>query len=198
MIVSVPLLFGFIDSWQESIGFFLFLFGTPFVLLIAVAGAIFWLFRGIRYARDASRHLQRTVAILAAPAMLVVALLISLPLIGLGGLVGTISRLAINQSRYERIIAKARAHGSEGWSGEEEGVSFTTDPGPPLRVAFNPAGMLDNWAGIIYDPTGDVSLAKGFDARGRFSAPERVTKLFGGDLVGCRHLWGAYYSCSFT
>ncbi len=59
--------------------------------------------------------------------------------------------------------------------------------------------MLDNWSGIIYDPTGDVMLARGFDpVSGRFHAPDRITKLFEGDLVECRHLWSSYYSCSFT
>jgi hypothetical protein len=59
--------------------------------------------------------------------------------------------------------------------------------------------MLDNWSGIIYDRTGDVMLAKGFDSTtGKFYAPDKVTKLFGGDLVGWRRLWGSYYSCSFT
>ena len=59
--------------------------------------------------------------------------------------------------------------------------------------------MLDNWSGIIVDPTARVMEADGFDtATGEFAAPEEVTKLFDGDLVSCRHLWGDYYSCSFT
>ncbi|WP_010543089.1 hypothetical protein [Sphingomonas elodea] len=198
IVLSAPFMFGVVGAWDESTLFALFLFGIPFAFLITLSGTMFWLFRGIRNARDAGSLLQRTMLVLAAPSMLVATLLLSLPLLSFGGVVGTLSRLALNQSRYERIIAKARKHGPGEWRGEEDGVSFTTDPGPPLRVAFNPAGFLNNWAGIIYDPTGDVMLAKGFDAKGRFAAPERVTKLFGGDLVGCRHLWGAYYSCSFT
>ena len=41
-------------------------------------------------------------------------------------------------------------------------------------------------------------LADGFDEQGRFHAPDRITKIFGGDLVSCRWLWGDYYTCSFT
>lgn len=42
-------------------------------------------------------------------------------------------------------------------------------------------------------------LADGFDPKtGKFVAPDRVTKVFGGDLVSCRHLWSSYYDCSFT
>lgn len=58
--------------------------------------------------------------------------------------------------------------------------------------------MLNNWSAIVFDPTGKVTLADGFDEDGNFSAPARITKLFGGDLVSCRSLWGDYYKCSFT
>jgi hypothetical protein len=84
------------------------------------------------------------------------------------------------------------------WHAEQGGIIYNVDLGPPVRVAFHPEGMLDNWSGIIFDPTGEVMQADGFDARGNFVAPERITKLFGGDLVGCRHLWRDYYRCSFT
>lgn len=109
----------------------------------------------------------------------------------------------ISRGHYETIIAKVkRGHRSPGGMSsfeEDGGVRYVVDDGPPIRVAFNPEGMLDDWSGIIFDPTGEVMLAKGFDAiTGKFSAPDRVTKLFGGDLVSCRHLSGNYYDCSFT
>lgn len=112
---------------------------------------------------------------------------------------GTFSRLVVNQGHYEAIIAKVARERKAAWFEEDDGVIYSTDLGPPVRVAFNPAGILDNWSGIIYDPTGDVMKAKGFDPKtSKFYAPERITKLFGGDLVDCRHLWGDYYQCSFT
>ncbi len=109
------------------------------------------------------------------------------------------SRLFVNHNHYEAIIAKARRNPTPSWFEEDGGVTYSVDVGPPIRVAFNPAGFLDNWSGIIYDPTGDVMQANGFDpVTGKFFAPDRVTKLFDGDLVNCRHLWGNYYDCSFT
>jgi hypothetical protein len=109
----------------------------------------------------------------------------------------------VNRGHYEEIIAKVkRGHRSPSANSsfeEDGGVEYVVDAGPPVRVAFNPEGMLDNWSGIIFDPTGSVMLAKGFDPKtGKFAAPDRVTKLFGGDLVGCRRLGGSYYDCSFT
>ena len=106
--------------------------------------------------------------------------------------------MTINRSHYEPIIEKARVDRNAAWFDEHRGVTYSVDLGPPVRVAFNPEGMLDNWSGIIFDPTGEVMKADGFDASGNFRAPEKVTKLFGGDLVSCRHLLDDYYACSFT
>jgi hypothetical protein len=59
------------------------------------------------------------------------------------------------------------------------------DQGPPVRVAFVWGGILDNWQGIVYDPTGVVLTEKGH-------------LLFGGDLIHARHLWKDWYYCAFT
>jgi hypothetical protein len=59
-------------------------------------------------------------------------------------------------------------------------------------------GFLDNWSGIVFDPTGAVMQADGWDAAGKFRAPDAITKLFGGDIVSCSHILGDYYRCSFT
>jgi len=105
-----------------------------------------------------------------------------------------------NQDRYALIIAKARkAHQAEWYAEDAAGVTYSVDMGPPVRVAFEPAGMLDNWSAIIYDPTGEMLLADGFDPEtGKFRAPDSITKVFGGDLVSCKRLWGDYLTCSFT
>jgi hypothetical protein len=83
---------------------------------------------------------------------------------------------------------------------EHDGVDFIIDTGPPRRLAFpKPGGFLDNWSGVIYDPTGVVMRADGFDPiTGEFAAPDRITKLFDGDLVSCSHLIDDFYDCSFT
>lgn len=67
-----------------------------------------------------------------------------------------------------------------------------------MRVAFmTMPGFIDNWTGVVHDPTHRVALARGFSETG-FSAPRDVQELFGGDIVSCSRLIGAYYECSFT
>ena len=62
------------------------------------------------------------------------------------------------------------------------------EPGPPLRVVFvQPAGVLDNWVGIVYDPTGIVINARQFkDDWSNWNDPalKEVRQMFGGDLRG--------------
>lgn len=110
------------------------------------------------------------------------------------------SRFKQHFSEYERIVSEAK-NGvlAEGY-GESNGVRYQVESGPPLRVAFpQPGGILDNWEGIIYDPTGEVLKAKGWAEPGtKLSAPPEVVELFGGSLVSCTRLAGDYYRCWFT
>ena len=76
------------------------------------------------------------------------------------------------------------------------------DPGPPRRIAFSWGGILDNWRGVVYDPTGEVMKANILD---RKTWPNRddpdyasVAGLFGGTLVRAQHLEGNWYLCWFT
>lgn len=79
------------------------------------------------------------------------------------------------------------------------GIEVIVEAGPPVRMAFvTDPGFLDNWSGIVFDPTGVVMQADGWDAKGKFRAPPPVTQLFGGDIVACNHLSGDYYQCAFT
>ncbi|WIT14177.1 hypothetical protein PFX98_11280 [Paucibacter sediminis] len=60
------------------------------------------------------------------------------------------------------------------------------EAGSDANLAFPWEGIIDNWIGVVHDPSGrieDVDSHKG---------------AFGGDLVGCQHLSGPYYLCSFT
>jgi hypothetical protein len=76
------------------------------------------------------------------------------------------------------------------------------EEGPVPRVAFYwQRGMIDNWVGLIYDPTGEVMKANAFKADwSNWEAPElqKVKRLFGGSLFSARHLTGHWYLCSFT
>ncbi len=61
------------------------------------------------------------------------------------------------------------------------------DLGPPLRVAFVWGGFLDNWDGVIYDPSDTVQLEKTKDRR-----------IFGSDLFAVKNIEGHWYFCWFT
>lgn len=105
--------------------------------------------------------------------------------------------------QYERILKTLAAVGavqtdSVRRAGE---IDFYVDSGPPLRAAFlQPGGILDNWEGVVYDPTNAVATATGWRDRrpGEFTAAPNVLKLFGGDLVRCVHVDGPFYRCWFT
>lgn len=61
---------------------------------------------------------------------------------------------------------------------------------PPLRIAFpQPSGLLDNWCAIVFDETGELL---------RVSPASPLSKLFGGDIVGCHALDGPYLFCCLT
>lgn len=108
-------------------------------------------------------------------------------------------RFMTRRAAYERIVAEAERTRAVSYCGEREGISFKVDARPPVRVAFLlPGGTIDDWEGVIYDPTGEVLKAQGWTRPGKLSAPAGVRELFGGDLVTCRHAGGRYYRCWFT
>lgn len=201
--LASPFLIGLVSAWTATLGFLLFLIGSPVLIGVLLVGSILYSVAGVKASRQTVTARGRFINALAAPIMLVITLALAWPSLSAGGFVGTWARLMMNKRHYEAIIAKAeKRHRSSGTTSsleEDGGTEYIVDTGPPVRVAFNPQGMLDNWSGIIFDPTGEVMLAKGFDPiTGRFAAPERVTKLFDGDLVRCRKLWANFYDCSFT
>ncbi|OWQ47509.1 hypothetical protein CDL60_08765 [Roseateles noduli] len=60
------------------------------------------------------------------------------------------------------------------------------EPGRDADLAFPMGGILDNWYGVIHAPAWqDPSV-------------DRDRSSFDGDLVGCDHLTGPYFICSFT
>jgi hypothetical protein len=103
--------------------------------------------------------------------------------------------------RYSRIVDAVTQPPQPDAADQNQEARYIVDVGPPVRVAFPKDGIVDNWWGIVYDPTDAVAQAKGWEFDGgeqRFTAPQQVKALFGGDLVSCRHLYKHYYSCSFT
>jgi hypothetical protein len=86
-------------------------------------------------------------------------------------------------------------------------LGYRRDDGPPLRLAFPaPGGVLDNWCGTVFDMTGSVMRINEFRADSAQSNLTRsdeptgtsLSKLFGGDMIGCRKLHAPYYFCCFT
>lgn len=92
--------------------------------------------------------------------------------------------------------------GTDGWQEGDAGLPFIVDAGPPARIAFMaPGGVIDNWTGIVYDPSGEVLQANTFAAdwsNWDDAALATVKSLFGGDLYRCEHLKGPFYRCFFT
>jgi len=199
-VVSIALFtVGFIGAWSFGLGFFGVFIGLPIIGFTALGMTVSFLVSGIKIAPEVSSRPWRFAVCAAAPGFLAAITFLALPLFWTGSYVGSFTRLMVNWNRYEAIVADVRANPKAAWFEETNGVTYSVDLGPPIRIAFNPEGLLDNWSGMVYDPTGDVMMADGFDRdTGEFVAPQRITKLFEGDLVGCRRLWRDYYVCSFT
>jgi hypothetical protein len=114
-------------------------------------------------------------------------------------------RYARERPRYDAVVADVLAGTAgvlptHGWA-EGRGIDYAVDSGPPLRVAFlQPGGILDNWEGVVYDPTGRVATATGWrhGTPGQYTAEPDVLRVFGGDLVLCRWIEAHYYRCWFT
>jgi hypothetical protein len=103
---------------------------------------------------------------------------------------------------YAAIIQQLENRSIPVRGGAAAEIRFLVDSGPPLRVAFPETdGILDNWEGVIYDPSGAVLSAGEFGSTvgaPAFSAAPEVRRLFGGDLVACERVRDAYYRCWFT
>lgn len=113
------------------------------------------------------------------------------------------------EERYLEIIAVAQRDqnvpmNEEGCTAQQyvywvdEPFSYVVDRGPPIRVAFPQGGIIDNWNGVVYDPTGIVKSATGWAENYQYTATLEAKTLFGGDLVYCEHVKDAFYRCWFT
>ncbi|MDB5706066.1 MAG: hypothetical protein JWN66_3182 [Sphingomonas bacterium] len=188
----VPLFAGFIGPWSEGVGD-LSMLAVPITL---IAGTILWLKRG---ARPPGREgMERVLAPGLAAVLLVTSVIALWPLFAAGNFLGGFTRLMVNRDHYEAIIAQARTTPQSAMFRNYRGINYSTDSGPPVRVLFNPEGARGLAGVIVYDPTGDVMLAKGWDEKSKgFIGSAGVTMLFTGGLIGCRNLSGNYYTCWF-
>lgn len=100
-------------------------------------------------------------------------------------------RLLLHEQEYQSVVTQVRSTQptTDAEFSYKDGLAYIVDKGPPLRVAFPwPGGILDNWCGAVYDPSGYVLNSDLRDVRG----------LFGGDIVHCSALGGAWSLCCFT
>ena len=189
--------------WSNGAGFVLFMMGMIVVPIATIGNAVvgasqLWHALGGRTGQAA--RLSATVAVSVA---VLGSIIVVIPALRLGTWLGDETLLIAYHSHYRAIISAVQRSTPDqpvnGTWHHDGAVTYVVDAGEPRRVAFEPAGMLDNWSGIVWDPSHEVMKANGFDPRtGRFRALERVTKLFGGDLVGCRRLGGDWFECTFT
>jgi hypothetical protein len=170
----------------------------------AAVGAL--LVVGLGLARAWERRTEGAKALLPAvfpPVFVMAGAATILPFIWSATILFDWSSFLLNRGDYLQIVHRLESgqevpEANGVWS-EVMGHDVVVDAGPPLRVAFpQPGGLLDNWNGIVYDPTAKVETAQGLSADGRFSASPKVRALFGGDIVKCSHIAGAFYRCSFT
>jgi ABC-type transport system involved in multi-copper enzyme maturation permease subunit len=129
----------------------------------------------------------------------VIFIYISIPMLSEKGIVyRRDSAFNWNLPIYEEIVAKAQSDKETMANGNYHGIYYEVEVNPNVRVAFPLGGILDNWEAIIYDPSGEVLQAKGFTNGGKFTAPDKIKKIFGGDLVSCKAIYGNFYRCRFT
>ena len=157
-------------------------------LLVIMALAIIWVF-------SAPTTRRRRIA--------VVVLLLSYLLVRWQSWnIGRCSYLFRNIATYQLVIEKAAA-GTITESGETpNSTCYYVDPGPPIRVAFPwPGGIIDNWYGAVFDPSGEVMEVNKFErdfSNWQEPSLQGTKKLFGGHLHYAEHLYGSWYLCYFT
>ena len=116
----------------------------------------------------------------------------------LGKTMGAHCKLWREKEYYESVIAEV------GKGNDESKPDFPVlvDTGSAVRVAFSWGGILDNWRGIVHDPTGEVMKANILDLKTweNRNDPDyaSVSMLFGGTLIRAQHLGGDWYLCWFT
>jgi len=98
----------------------------------------------------------------------------------------------IRRPGYEQRLSQAEA------LGRVPGELGRTDTGPPKVHAFYwQRGVVDNWSGVIYDPSGtiaQINAARGWDE----IHAHALSRLFGGTYYRCQDVGGGWYICWFT
>jgi hypothetical protein len=106
---------------------------------------------------------------------------------------------------YSEIIEKLSSGKIPG-EGNYLGTRYESETDPVFRVSFSWAGIVDNWYGIIYDPSDKimrVNESDPFKSRDPGSPKvdkelEKIRMVFGGLLYKAERLGDHWYLCWFT
>ncbi len=151
-------------------------------------------------------------------------LIMIVPLVGLL-LVGVIScgtnfttdlgdklRFLRYEKKYVQIIEKINTKKISS-NGSLNGISYDTEVDPAMRVSFSWGGIIDNWRGIIYDPTNELSkIAENIQIHINSGERNQLTPdeeryiketaelklLFGGVIYKVKKMRNNWYLCWFT
>jgi hypothetical protein len=179
-------LLGLLGGWAP--GFILDLF--PAVILLYI-----WMGIGVALAivtgilSDRRKH--HPTAIYRDPGILLICLAIGLGYWFEGDLARYGDRLHYRTHRtgYRVVVdsvAASSPHRAE-WTDPSVG-SFVVDTGPPVRVAFVRSSWLNDWEGIIFDPTDSL-------VSWQEHAPHQSVRLFGRAVVGCSRREPLWFDC---
>lgn len=173
--------------------------------IFAFVPLLLWAFAGLAILAVASwraRHPDQRHKHLLIMLAVVLGWLVFVPISTIGNSITTKARFSLQRATYDQVVARESATTPKPGFRESSGLRYVVDVGPPTRIAFIwPGGIIDNWCGAIYDPTGVVMRSSDFN--GDWSSwydqvPSEVIRLFGGDLVHCEELDAPYYHCCFT
>jgi len=107
------------------------------------------------------------------------------------------------EKEYSEIVAELQS-GSIAQTGEYLGIAYKSENEPEFRVAFSWAGLIDNWYGVIYDPSGKIMRCNESDLAFSGQNPnadeelEKISMIFGGVIYKAEHLGGNWYLGWFT
>jgi len=144
-------------------------------------------------------HILRKKASAAVPVLGIAIIACVFFFTSFGWKMGAVFRFARMHSSYETRVVEILEIPKE--RRNELASDVRVDFGPPKRIAFSWGGVLDNWSGVVYDPSGEVLRASEFKKdRSNWDAPElqSVKNLFDGDLRYSFRLRGDWYFCIFT
>ena len=116
------------------------------------------------------------------------------------------------EKKYVQIIEKIETK-KISFNGSVNGISYDTEVDPAMRVSFSWGGIIDNWRGIIYDPTNELSkiaennqIHINSGERNQLTPDEEryiketaeLKLLFGGVIYKVKKMRNNWYLCWFT